>query len=41
MLNDVAAVCVAAGVMVVLATILGAVELLWEVLRAARRMSGL
>ena len=30
MLNDVLAVCVAGAVVVVIATILGAVELLWE-----------
>lgn len=36
MLNDVLAMGVAVAVMVVFATILGAVELLWKVLRAAR-----
>ena len=40
LLNYIPAVCVAAAVMVVLATILGAVELLWKVLHAARRLSG-
>ena len=41
MLNDVAALCVGAVVVVVFATILWAVELLWKVLHAARRVSGL
>ena len=40
MLNDVLAVCVAVAVVVVFATILGAVERLWKVLHAAR-VSGL
>ena len=40
-LNYVPAVCVAAAVVVVFATIFGAVELLWKVLHAARRVSGL
>lgn len=31
MLNDIAAVCVGAAVVVVFATIFGAVELLWKV----------
>ena len=39
MLNDVLAVCVAAAVVVVFATIFGAVELLWKVLHAARAMT--
>jgi hypothetical protein len=34
MLNDVLAVCVAGAVVVVIATILGAVELLWEAVAA-------
>ena len=41
MLNDIAAVCIAAALLVVFATIFGAVELLWKVLHAARRVSGL
>ena len=41
MLNDVAAVGVAVAVLTVFATIFGAVELLWKVVHAARRMSGL
>ncbi len=41
MLNDVLAVCVAAAVVGVFATILGAVELLWKVLQAARHVSKL
>jgi len=41
MLNDIAAVCVGAAVVVVFATIFGAVELLWKVLQAARRVSRL
>ena len=41
MLNDILAVCVSAAVAVVFATIFGAVELLWKVWRAARRVSGL
>lgn len=41
MLNDVAAVGVAAVVVVVFATIFGAVELLSKVLHAARRVSAL
>jgi hypothetical protein len=41
MLNDILAGCVAAAVAVVFATIFGAVELLRNVLRAARRVSGL
>ena len=41
MLNDVAAVCVAAAVVVVFATIFGGVELLWKVLRVGRRVKGL
>ena len=41
MLNDVLAVCVAVAVVVVFATIFGAVELLWKVLHAVRRVSGL
>ena len=40
MLNDILAVCVAAAVVAVFATIFGAVELLWKVLHAARRLSG-
>jgi Flp pilus assembly pilin Flp len=35
MLNDVLAVCVGAALIVVFATIFGAVELLWEVLAGA------
>jgi len=34
MLNDVLAVCVAGAVVVVIATILGTVELLWEAVAA-------
>ena len=34
MLNDVLAVCVAGAVFVVIATILGAVELLWKAVAA-------
>jgi len=34
MLNEVLAVCVAGAVVVVIATILGAVELLWEAVAA-------
>ena len=41
MLNDILAVCVAAALVVVFATIFGAVELLWRGLQAARRVSGL
>ena len=41
MLNDILAVCVAAAVVAVFATIFGAVELLRKVLHAARRLSGL
>jgi hypothetical protein len=41
MLNDILAVCVLGAVVVVFATIFGAVELLWKVLQAARRVSGL
>ncbi len=41
MLNDVAAVFVGVAVAAVFATIFGAVELLWKVLHAARRVSGL
>ena len=37
-LNNVAAVCIVTALVVVFATIFGAVELLWKVLRAARRM---
>ncbi len=40
MLNDVLAVAVGAALVVVFATIFGAVELLWKVLHAARRVSG-
>lgn len=40
MLNDILAVCVSAAVVVVFTTIFGAVELLWKVLHAARRVSG-
>jgi len=36
MLNDVLAMSVGVAVLVVFATILGAVELLWKVLRTAR-----
>ena len=39
MLNDVLAVCIGASIVVVFATIFGAVELLWKVLRAARAMT--
>jgi len=39
MLNDVLAVCVGAGVLVVFATIFGAVELLRKVLHAARAIT--
>ena len=41
MLNDVLAVCIGAALVVVFATIFGAVELLWRGLQAARRVSGL
>lgn len=41
LLNYVPAVSVAGAVVVVFATIFGAVELLWKVLYAARRVSGL
>ena len=41
MLNDVLAVGVGAALVVVFATIFGAVELLWKVLHAARRVSRL
>lgn len=41
MLNDILAVCVSAAVVVVFATIFGAVELLWRGLHAVRRVSGL
>ncbi len=41
LLNYIPAVCVAAAVLVVFATILGAVELLWKVLHAAQHVSGL
>ena len=41
MLNDILVVCVAAAVVAVFATIFGAVELLWKVLHAPRRLSGL
>ncbi|MFQ5898500.1 MAG: hypothetical protein ACE5JN_09660 [Candidatus Methylomirabilia bacterium] len=41
MLNDVLAVCVGAAVVVVFATIFGAVELFWKGLQAARRVTGL
>jgi len=41
MLNDVLAVCIGAALIVVFATIFGAVELLWRGLHAARRVSGL
>ncbi len=41
MLNDVFAVVVGAALVVVFATIFGAVELLWKGLHAVRRVSGL
>ena len=40
MLNDILAGCVAAAVVVVFATIFGAVELMWKVLHAVRRVTG-
>lgn len=41
MLNDILAGCVAAAVVVVFATIFGAVELMWKVLHTVRRVTGL
>ena len=41
MLNNVLALCIVAALVVVFATIFGAVELFWRGLQAARRMSGL
>ena len=41
MVNDILAGAIAAAVVVVFATIFGAVELMWKALHAARRVTGL